>query len=299
MHDPTCMSSIVVPPLFYLETSAVESLVEEDCFTDLRHRAEFLTSAGRLLLCTSLRTVEEMVTTMPTEQALVAAVKWLRGVTPGRLIRLQNEDIVRRWVLHAAAPHADRESSFAQWNPSLDFLAGRRSALEVWRDEGRGKYQKVLDHYRGVFAAPEFPAFLGKKREYWADPVNLYREVPGLVDHYFDSPAKFVELVERFVPVGSGEFTEERVWECRKNPWVQLWLRHQFSGVVKQVLRGTSDDTLRNDYYDGLHIMFASGSDAFVTNDRRLAEAVTHLRPGDVPRVFMLKEWDAELDRCT
>ncbi|MFO0448596.1 MAG: hypothetical protein ACK52I_08030 [Pseudomonadota bacterium] len=292
------MGTIVVPPLFYLETSAVADLLEEPRFKALRERIERLSSAGRLLLCTSLSTLEELVTTMPTEPELVAAVKWLRGVTPSRLIRLQNEDVVRRWVLHATAPDADRQSCFAQWNPRLDNPARRRSALKVWRDDLRATHVRFLDRYKQLFSSPEVPAFLGRKPQYWTDPANLFREVRLLVDGLFDSPAKFVELVQKLVPIGTPGFTEDRVWECRENPWVLLWLGHLFTGVAKQVLRRTSDDDLRNDAYDGRHIMFASVSDALVTNDRRLAEAVTHLRPGEVPRVFMLKDWGAELDRC-
>ncbi len=293
------MGTIVVPPLFYLETSAVRELLEAAGLAGLRQRVEHWAGADRLLLCTSLSTVEEIVTTIPTQPEAVAAVRWLRGVTPGRLIRLQNEDVVRRWVVHAAAPHTDRESSFAQWNPILDYIPGRRSALEVWRDELRAKHMKFLTHYRLIFSSPEFPAFLGRKKEYWTAPVNLFREVRVLVDGLVDSPAKFVELVQRFVPVGTPGFTEDRVWGCRNNPWMQLWLRHLFAGVAKQVLRGTNDDDLRNDAYDGRHIMFASLSDAIVTNDRRLAEAITHLRTGACPPVFMLTDWGKELDRCT
>jgi len=293
------MAEIVVPPLFYLETSAVADLLEELRFNPLRQRIERLSSVGRLLLCTSLATVEELVTTMPTEAELVAALKWLRGVTPGRLIRLKNADVVRRWIVHAAAPDADRHACFAQWNPLLDNPSDRRPALEVWRDSLRASHLKFLDHYKQMFSSPGFPAFLGRKPQYWTDPTNLFREVRILVDGVFDSPAKFVELVQKFVPVGAPGFAEERVWECRENPWVQLWLRHLFSGVAKQVLRGTSDEDLRNDAYDGQHILFASVSDALITNDRRLAEAITHLGSGDVPRVFMLKDWGDELDRCT
>jgi hypothetical protein len=296
MHS---MGTIVVPALFYLETSAVAELLEEPRFKALRERIERLSGAGRLLLCTSLSTVEELVTTLPTEPELVAAVKWLRGVTPGRLIRLQNEDVVRRWVLHAATPDADRQSCFAKWNPRLANPAERRSALEVWRDELRATHLRFLDHYKKMFSSPEVPAFLGRKPQYWTDPTNLFREVRLLVDGLFDSPAKFVALVQKFVPVGTPGFTEDRVWECRKNPWVQLWLGHLFTGVVKQLLRGTSDDDLHNDAYDGRHIMFASVSDALITNDRRLAEAITHLRPDGAPRVFMLDDWGEELDRCT
>jgi hypothetical protein len=292
---------ILRTPIFYLETSAFRHLIEQPHRAQLRARVTRLVGEHRLVLCTSLVTIEELITTIRDEKRLTAALAALRSLTDRHLSHAQNHELLQQWI-RGGPNHQRCEGTFVSWR-SLErdlresraqrneFIAGRDRLRErdaLFRTRMRRRLQ--IDGYPGPRARP---------RSHWDDPELLYAEVRFLGDQLFGEPERLVALVKPLLRIGPKDLTPEQVWTSRLNPWMCLYTRRVVEGVAKQVLRGTPEKNLRNDYYDDIHLLQASVADALVVDDARLAESIQHLRLGSVPRVFLLQEWGAELDRCT
>jgi hypothetical protein len=292
-------SSVFVPPLFYLETSAVRHLVEDPARASLRQRIESLVAQNRLLLCTSYVMVEELITSTRTVAARRTAIAFARDLTPRRLLG-SFEAVVRRWVVDG--PNCTKyERDFVDWRciaRKLDEVVAKPPPhLMVGRDALRARAKKFRDDIASRLRSDGYPGKRKRSRRHWELPQNLFAEVRWLTRQLFRSPDRYVALWRPLVNDPNAPVSAAQAWESRKNPWVQLYTRLGLLGVARQLLLGTSDARLVNDYYDSIHVVCTSVADGLVTDDADLEQAIWHLRSRGIPKVWSLADWPSETER--
>ncbi|MEO6597463.1 MAG: hypothetical protein ABIP94_22190 [Planctomycetota bacterium] len=288
--------AIIIPPTYYLDTSAVRHLVEDPARAMLRQRVERLVSERRLLLCTSYAMVEEVLTASTDERQRRDALLFARVVTPNRLQRSVT-GLIRQW---AEGPRVLRcKPDFMNWanlTTSLNrLIVNPPLHLKEGRDSLRARGTKFRN---GMIAWLEADGYLEEARKNtrrWTKPQQFFPEAQQLADTLFASKERYCLLWKSFMEDPKDPVSVEQAWASRDNPWVQLYTRLALLGVARRVLTQTKEKNLQNDYYDSIHVVCASVADGIVTDDRKLAQAIEHLRDRGIPKVWSLDSWSGEI----
>lgn len=261
------------PPstMLYLDTSAIRHLADEERYAALRGELVRRAAFGPVF-CTSILALEEIFTsTRENPQARDAAFRLLRQLVPEGVL-WHWHPVVRQWV---SAPTEFRPSPCWETRPWSALGASIREQDVIRMREEQEKLQDGAQRFRDAVARDLTQSghldCSAEKASFWANPASVVQKAGELSDYLFGVRGNLAALMHSLGRVSDAD----ACWKARGNLWVRMCARHLVIGVVRRVCGRTSDNNLRGELYDNIHIAFSSVADGIVTQDRWLRRSVS------------------------